>query len=203
MHLWKKAIPLIVITSVSLIFIFLPLFLFSIGFLKGNIQGFALDADEKLYIGTKSIIQVYANGEKIKEFAPYPSIEEDYRFAIQNDTIIIGRKKWKNAKTYDLTGNYRSDSDLSYEDVRKIAESRITVEQNGNVYSYEDHRGFAPAEILRNGEPVYQMSICDALFSGWSAIFIRVVLFAFLSVAIISFVTDEEVKAYLETMKRI
>ncbi len=203
MSILKKALPVIVTGVFAGLFIVLSVFISAGGFINGSVHGFALDAEENLYIGTDQNIQVYAAGERIREIRPFRALGHDYRFVIQDHTLIIGSQKWKYAKIYDLNGKYLSDSDLHFENIRDTAESRSTVELNGNLYAIEIHGGFAPAEVLQNGETIYQMSFWDFLFTGFPAFCIRVILWGLFAVSLLAFVTDEEVKAYLKKVQRL
>ena len=198
MNIVKKSLPLIIAASLTGLFILLHLFFSAAGITSGTIHGFALDAQEKLYIGAGKQIFVYAAGEKVNVL--HPPVSTVFRFFIQDEKLVIGCQDRRISKCYDLNGNYLSDNDLRYEEVRAIAEGRKTIEQNGNVYAYADYSGFKPAEIRCNGNVIYQMSWLDYLFTGFPFMTILIALGALLAFTILLFVTDEEVKAFLRTL---
>lgn len=198
MNILKKTFPLIIAASFSGLVIILHLFFSAAGITSGTIQGFALDAQENLYIGVGKKIFVYAAGKEVDVL--YPPVSMIFRFFIQDEKLVIGCQDRRVTRIYDLSGNYISRSDLTYEEVLAIAESQKTIEQNGNVYSYVDYSGFKPAEIRCNGNVIFKMSYLDFLFTGLPFVTILVAFGGLLAFAIIIFVTDEEVKSFLRTL---
>lgn len=201
MSMWKKAVPMIAVGLIAGLFTVLCLFLSAAGYINGSLHGFDLDAEENLIIGTSKNLLVYSDGERIRTIHLHPAMEYDYRFVIQDNTILVGSQKWRTSKVYDLEGSFLFNSDLKYENIREIAESRTVLELNGNVYSMKQYMGFAPAEILLNGEIVYRQPLWDFLLSGFPVVCIRVVLLGLFAVSFVAFVKDKDVQAYLYSIK--
>ncbi len=202
MSIWKKAIPMVIAALIAGLFLFSHLFLLAAGQIKGSPHGFALDSEENLFIGTHRSFLVYRDGEQLRKIHPLPPLEYDYTFIIQDDTLIVGSRKWAAAKVYDLDGRFLADIDLEYEDIRKLEKSSTTLKMNGNVYAMKRSVLLAPATIWRNGECVYRQSLLDYLFTGIPFTCILIGLGAVFAVALLAFVTDEEVKTYLLSIKQ-
>ena len=203
MRIWKKAFPMILSALLLGLSIVLPLFLSAAGSIQGNVHGFDLDAEENLYIGTDRSILVYKGREKTRTIRLQPAMEYDYRFMIQDNTIVVGSRKWRTTKVYDLEGHFLSDRDLQYESILRNETSRISAAPNGSepIYSMETFRGFAPTKILLNGEILYRQPLMDFLFTGLPATCIRLVLLGFFALSLLAFVGDKDVKAQLSDLK--
>ena len=199
MRIWKKAFPMILSALLLGLSIVLPLFLSAAGSIQGNVHGFDLDAEENLYIGTDRSILVYKGREKTRTIRLQPAMEYDYRFMIQDNTIVVGSRKWSTAKVYDLEGHFLSNRDLQYESIRRNETGRVSAAPggNGSIYSMETYQGFAPTKILLNGEILYRQPLMDFLFTGLPATCIRIVLLGFFALSLLAFVGDKEVNAQL------
>ena len=203
MRIWKKAFPMILSALLLGLSIVLPLFLSAAGSIQGSVHGFDLDAEDTLYIGTDKSILVYTDRELVRTIRLQPAMEYDYRFRIQDNRIVVGSRKWRTTKVYDLEGHFLSDRDLQYESIRGSENRRISAAPDGieSIYSMETYRGFAPTQILLNGEILYRQPLMDFLFTGLPAACIRIVLLGFFALSLLAFVGDKEVKAQLSGLK--
>ena len=203
MRICKKAFPLILSAFLLGLSIVLPLFLSAAGSIQGSVHGFDLDAEDTLYIGTDKSILVYTDRELVRTIRLQPAMEYDYRFRIQDNRIVVGSRKWRTTKVYDLEGHFLSDRDLQYESIRGSENRRISAAPDGieSIYSMETYQGFAPTQILLNGEILYRQPLMDFLFTGLPAACIRIVLLGFFALSLLAFVGDKEVKAQLSGLK--
>lgn len=191
----KKGFPLIILAFILNLLIVLKVFFSFSSITAGAIQGIAADSEDKLYIGTENSIIVFG-GETRLEKIDSPS-SHNYCFCIREDRIVISRQDRRGTKEYDLKGNYISESNMSYDEVKKISANPIVTESGDRVYELLNYNGFKPAVVTYHGKIIYSESLSDYLFSTpvFSVLIILVgIIMAF---ALLVFITDEEVKAYI------
>ena len=160
----KKAYPLIISVVLMLTLIMARASLEISGTISGQLNGFALDSQGNFYLGIGEQVCLLTDGE-VRNLFRLP-IKQSFRFFIEDDKLIAGAQEWGSAKIYDLSGQYISDSKLSFREVNSVANSGKIVERDGSVYEYIDHFGFKPAEIRVDGETVYRVSMLEFLLTG-------------------------------------
>ena len=197
----KKARPLIITGALMVFFVWLQFFLSVSGVVSGKMHGFDIDAKERLYVGVGKQINVYTDGELT--YVIRPVLPEPYRFFIQDDTLVIGYQNGRATRVFDLAGNYLSESELSFKDVRKRAETNKFAEHFGKEYSYEDHFGLKPAEIRCNGDVLYRMSWLDFLFTGVPFFAILAVLAVCFTFSLLLLLSDEEARDHFKAIRKI
>lgn len=140
-----------------------------------SISGFAVDHEERLYIGLGNEIRVYENGQIVRTISPQTS--RAYRFTIQEDQTILLSTSTK-VYTMDLEGNVLScKEDPGADTYNQISyRRRKFVSQKGDVYRSVGILGWTG--IVKNGEQiVYQtdvLTVCVKILFVlcWAAIFI-------------------------------
>ena len=130
----------------------------------GELEGFAVDSYENIYIGKLGIITVYQNGKAVDSFSPPTS--RAYRFYVENDMLIIGCAFDGLGGLFDLSGNCISYGVISYEEVRRNASNKTTYVVNDNAYSLHTYCGLLPYTIYCNEERAFSMSPIDYFFNG-------------------------------------
>ena len=155
--IFKKSIPLIILAFILNLLIVLKVFFSFSSITAGAIQGIAADVEGKLYIGTENTILVFCGETQIDDI-DLPS-SHNYCFCIKNDRIVISRQDRRGTKEYDLKGNYISDSDLSYEEVKKFSAKSIVIEPDEKVYELLDYSGFKPAKVTVDDRVIYRESL--------------------------------------------
>jgi len=140
-----------------------------------SISGFAVDHEERLYIGLGNEIRVYENGQIVRTISPQTS--RAYRFTIQEDQTILLSTSTK-VYTMDLEGNVLScKEDPGADTYNQISyRRRKFVSQKGDVYRSVGILGWTG--IVKNGEQiVYQtdaLTVCVKILFVlcWAAMFI-------------------------------
>ena len=146
-------IELIVIWVVGLV----SMILLMTGTVSPFIECFAVDDQNRLYVGTISEIQVYDKDKHIKSISPQTS--KSYMFTISDDNTIL-LSTANTVYSMDLDGNILSTSDDNATDIYnqiQYKKYKYTA-SNGNTYKLVSPFGFS--RIVKNGsEVVYHISV--------------------------------------------
>ena len=161
----KSTLALAVVGVCLLLLQLTRLFLSAAGVIpEGWILDFAVDSEERLYIGTMERIDVVQDGVLLRSIKPPTS--RSYRFIIENDRLIIGCAGDGKGGVFDLKGKELSYGELSYDEVESAAKKKsLTV--NGHEYRLSDNWGLVPYVITRDGVEVYRMSTLDYVFNAF------------------------------------
>lgn len=130
----------------------------------GWILDFAVDSEENIYIGTMKRIDVYQDGVLLCSIKPYTS--KPYRFAIENDQIILCIAGDTNGRLFDLEGKELGQKELTYDEEKNV-ENRKSLTVNGHEYKFSGNWGLTPYVITRDGAEVYRMSALDYVFNAF------------------------------------
>lgn len=164
----------------------------------GPLQGFSVDSEENIYIGTPKKIEVYQNNRKLRTVDPGTS--RYYCFYIEDDKLIIGHASDYSSYIYDLYGNFISDGEDNYTVVKDEAKRRILIEQNGKQYVLKQYFGFKPYEVLCNDEIVFKQSTLDFCFYGLPFWIFFLVEFACIGGIVLAVVIDEKCRQFFRWM---
>lgn len=147
----------------------------------GDIMCFDVDSAGDLYVGYTRAIEVYHEGEWVRTISP--QISRGYKFCIENDEIYIG-------------GSGHAVMSLEGEVLRKCSDSEVrsaagglfnkSMEKDGKTYRLLTHAGFKRAEILRDGERIFQESKADCFWNGayfWLIFCVGLLIYAVLLLA--------------------
>lgn len=161
----KSTIALAVVGVCLFLLQLTRLFLSAAGVIpEGWILDFAVDSEERLYIGTMGRIDVVQDGVLLCSIEPPTS--RAYRFIIENDRLIIGCASDGKGGVFDLEGKELSYGELSYGEVESAAKKKsLTV--NGHEYRLSGNWGLMPYVITRDGVEVYRMSTLDYVFNAF------------------------------------
>lgn len=153
---------------------------------EGGINCFDVDSAGDLYVGYTRAIEVYHEGEWVRTISPQTS--RGYKFCIENDEIYIG-------------GSGHAVMSLEGEVLRKCSDSEVrsaagglfnkSMEKDGKTYRLLTHAGFKRAEILRDGERIFQESKADCFWNGAYFWLIWGVFFLILFFLLIDFFASE------------
>lgn len=150
-----------VIILILIVFLFptmlLSFMLISSGKVSTSWNNFAIDSNERLYIGKRNSIEVYEDGKLVKTINPLSS--RTYAFTIQNDdTLLLSTSTVE--YVLDLDGNIiSSKEDNGTNTYNKIKNNREFITENGKSYKLENHLG--RYSLVCDGVVVYQMPDFD------------------------------------------
>ena len=164
----------------------------------GALEGFAVDSQENLYLGyagDRGSIEVYHDGELIREIKP--PTNKGFFFMIEDDKLIIGREASKKVGVYDLYGNSLDESELGYDydTVKRTVAKTKVIEQNGKYFTLNKYLGFKPFEIMCDGVVIYRMSTLAYILNGPPFMFYAVFAAMCALVLIPMLATDEKVRS--------
>ena len=161
----KSTIAGIITVILWFILFMAKLFLSSTGAIgNGAVLSFDVDSNENIYIGTMGKINVYKDGLRVKSITLHN--DDQYRFYIENDTIIIGFASGGKSGIYDLDGNELSADGVAYSDIGSISKKNTSF-VNGHEYKFSNGLGLLPYTITRDGAEVHRMSTLDYLLNGF------------------------------------
>jgi len=153
------------------------IYLVSCGKATGSYQGFDVDSEEIIYVGTMEQIRKIKNGKVIETISPPTT--RSYCFYIENDTLFIGCFSDSKGGVYDLHGNEISYGNIRCNDVEEKAKGK-TMLVNDHEYRVRTDI-FGSYKVFCDGVMVYQSdnSFFDG-FSYWVSFSFTVILFAVL-----------------------
>ena len=130
---------------------------YALGWVAASYEGFALDSEERLYVGKNTGIEVYENGNKIRTISPPSS--RFYVFTISDDKIVssVGEMIY----IMNLEGEIIEKRAESYDTYREMdRNSKRFVSESGNEYISKSCLGYY--RIVRDdGVCVYSMPVLD------------------------------------------
>ena len=185
MKVYKKII-LFLSVAVTVLSIFFCLF--SLYWNKVTIQlnGFAVDSKERLYIGKSERIEVYDNG--ILQYTINPRTGRGYTFTItERDVLIVNTGDY--IYEMDLMGEkvYRKYSDRSDNKYDGLGDIIEIFTENGNTYTLKNK--YLRYKFVKNGEQtVYEMPLYDFIVK---IAFFSAVILSFFSALFFLFNLDE------------
>ena len=130
---------------------------YALGWVAASYEGFALDSEERLYVGKNTGIEVYENGNKIRTISPPSS--RAYVFTVSDDKIVssVGNMIY----VMNLEGEIIEKQTISYDTHLKLKRnSKRFVSESGNEYISSSCLGYY--RIVRDdGVCVYSMPVLD------------------------------------------
>lgn len=151
-----------VVAAGMLALLFGRIYLVSCGKATSSFQGFDIDGNDNIYVGTMGQIRIIKDGKTVETISPPTS--RSYCFYIENDTLYIGCASDSKGGIYDLHGNEISYGGIRYKDVEKKAKGKTILV---NEHEYEIHTDiFESYKISRDGVIVYQSD--TSFFDGFS-----------------------------------
>ncbi|MGM9597622.1 MAG: hypothetical protein ACI3XO_07400 [Eubacteriales bacterium] len=134
---------------------------YALGWVAASYEGFALDSEERLYVGKNTGIEVYENGNKIRTISPPSS--RSYVFTISDDKIVSSVVTSAGNMIYvmNLEGEIIEKRADSYDTHLKLKRnSKSFVSESGNEYISSSCLGYY--RIMRSdGVCVYSMPVLD------------------------------------------
>ena len=149
----NNVLPLALVSIILFCTVTPCLFLVITGTVQFSISSFAVDSQDRLYVGTKKGIEVYDNGELVGSINPKTS--RTYMFTItEEDQIVLSTS----SKVYlmDLEGNVLdTKDDLGADVYNQISYKKGTyTSRKGDVYKLN----IGSSKITKNGnEVVFQI----------------------------------------------
>ena len=167
---------LAIFSIVNALIVFSCLFLLISGNVNLFVSGFAVDSQDRLYVGKENRIDVYENGNVLYSINPRTS--KSYTFTITNDTIVLSTAS--TVYHLDLEGQEIS----SYEDKGADTYNQINYHKRkftspkGDEYKLVSFLG--RTKIVKNKTSVvYQLSLLSfAVKLSLAAVFISLFIFA-------------------------
>ena len=154
----EKLTRALAIFSVCIFCILMPCFILTLsGTVNLSIESFAVDATDRLYVGTTKEICVYQDDRLINTINPQTS--KGYAFTIHENKTIILATPSKNY-TMDLEGNIIQSQDDREADMynQLKAKRRSFTTVDGDIYRLEGTLG--RSRIVKNDQDiVYQISL--------------------------------------------
>ena len=157
----KKRQRILLVFSVSVALICGFFSLFSLYLRKATIQlnGFAVDSAERLYIGKEGRIEVYDDGAL--QYTVSPRTDRAYAFTITDrDVLIVSTVE--DVYEMDLTGQtvYREYEDPSFEIYKRLQGIDTFTSANGNTYTLKNQH-LRYAFVKNDTQTVYVMPLYD------------------------------------------
>ena len=159
-------------------------------------EGFAVDADENIYLGYMNRIDVYHDGELLRIIDP--PTNKGYILSIEDDKLLIGQKVSNKIRVYDLYGNFLEDSELSYYTLKETVRKTKVIEQNGKAFTIHNYWGMKPLEVKCDGVVVYKMSSIDYIFNGLPSWVLLSVFFVILFFMTLFVLADKEIQEHVK-----
>lgn len=160
----KRFLPLLLGSALMMASIVCFAYASSSGGLMGEIEGFALDSENRLYVGVTGMILRLQEGQPAEKIYPQQHLVGPYCFYIENDTLVIGVQREQSVNRFDLEGNLLEKSEMTYAEAKANASYQTLTDTEGNVYTLSRH-ALKPSVIRCNDTAVYQTTFWDTMFS--------------------------------------
>ena len=159
-----------------------------------ELEAFAVDSEENIYLGYRGRIDVYHNGDLLRTIKP--PTNREYVLKIENDKLLIGRRASGKIGIFDLDGNFLEDSDLDYDTFKKDVSKEKIILQNGKTFKINKHFNLKPFEVLCDDTVIYRMAAIDYIYNGLPFWLFWAFTFLGASFLILMVVTDEKAKNF-------
>lgn len=159
---------MILIAILDVIIFLLCFILTLVSIIKNDkIIGFAIDSENRIYIGKNSIIEVYNEG--VIENVIHSVTSRGYTFTIKDEKIVI----FTGTKLYylDLNGNVIDSEDFTGIEPKELRGGKTFEDSKGNYYELK--KSFGRSQIIENDskiifqEPLSNYIFNCALFFSW------------------------------------
>ena len=144
-----------------------------------DVDGFTVDAQERVYIGSKTGIDVYQGQEHIDRlYCPAPRA---YSFTIEGDRLIAYNSSYMDTMT--LNGEKISRQPVEHGEFDRYHRNRAFTSQDGTRY-YLKGGVIVPLRVLRDdGAVIYTGPLFDSIFN-FAAIVMFITVFVCIPVIV-------------------